>query len=140
MNLYEGLFLLNSAEAKRDWEASSGHVKGLLQKHGGEILKDVLWDDRKLAYDVAGQKRGTYYLVFFKLDPLKLAELRRDCQLSEQVLRQLFIRHQGSEVPAYATPVHEPGEGEGETGRAGAVRPDAPRSKAPVGDEVSTGS
>ena len=112
MNLYEGLFLLNSAEAKRDWDAMSGHVRDLLKKHGADVLKEVHWDDRKLAYDVDGQKRGTYFLVFFKLDPLKLATLRRDCQLSERILRQIFIRHEGEEVPAYPTPVHEVGEGE----------------------------
>ena len=116
MNLYEGMFLLNSAEAKRDWVAISGHVTELLKKHGAEILKEVHWDDRKLAYDLGGQKRGTYFLVFFKLDPLKLATLRRDCQLSEIILRQLFIRHQGSEVPSYPLPVHESGEGDAEAG------------------------
>jgi small subunit ribosomal protein S6 len=112
LNLYEAMFLLNSAESKRDWDAMSGHVKGILLKHGAEVLKEEHWDDRKLAYDVAGQKRGTYYLIFFNLDPLKVATFRRDCELSEQIMRHLIIRHQGTEVPAYPALVHELSEGD----------------------------
>ena len=107
MNLYEGMFLLNSVEAKRDWEGLSGYVKDTLTKRGAEILKEEHWEDRKLAYEIAGQKRGTYLLIFFKFDPLGIAALRREFQLSEQTLRQLFIRHAGDEVPAYASPGKE---------------------------------
>ena len=122
LKLYEGMFLLNSVEAKRDWDGLLGHVKGLLTKHGAEILQDVLWDDRKLAYEVAGQKRGTYLLVFFKLDPLALAAMRRDCELSEQILRQLFIVHAGDQVPVFAVAPEGHGEELGESRSEGRYR------------------
>lgn len=131
MNLYEGLFLLNSVEAKRDWEGICGHVREQLEKHGAEVLKEVQWDDRRLAYEVAGQKRGTYLLVFFKLDGQKIAPLRRDCQLSERILRQLFVRHQGDEVPAYAAAgPARPERGRHERGRPSASVPGKPEKPA----------
>ena len=103
MKLYEGLFLLNSAESKRDWDALYGHVSEILGKHNAEIIQESHWDDRRLAYEISGQKRGTYLLVFFKLEPTEVASLRRDCQLSETIMRQLFIRHEGDAIPAFAT-------------------------------------
>ncbi len=132
MNLYEGMFLLNSAESKRDWDGMSASVKGILLKHGAQILKEEHWDDRKLAYDVAGQKRGTYYLIFFLLDPLKLSALRRDGQLSEQILRQLFIRHEGTEVPVYSSLMQELAEVDTDAPSRG----DGPRRPRSFRDEV----
>lgn len=154
MNLYEGMFLLNSIEAKRDWDGMLAHVKGLLTKHGAEVLKDVLWDDRKLAYEVDGQKRGTYLLIYFKMDPTVVAAFRRDCNLDDRIMRQLFVRHEGTEVPVFAAapeghgeeigePRHERRYGDRRSGRfergerekseeaesLGTVKPDMPESE-----------
>ena len=41
------------------------------------------------------------------IDPQKMALLRREFQLSERTLRQLFIRHPGEEVPTYVSPGKE---------------------------------
>ena len=102
MNAYEGMFLLNSVEAKRDWDAAADHVKGILTKHGAEIATNYRWDERKLAYEVSGQKRGTYYLVYFRAPTEAIAALRRDCELSEIIMRQLILVWEG-EIPPMPT-------------------------------------
>ncbi len=102
MNIYEGLFLLNSVEAKRDWEAAQEHVKAILTKHGAEVSTSYRWDERKLAYEIDKQKRGTYYLVYFKIDPESLTAVRRDCALSDLILRELILRWE-KEIPAMPT-------------------------------------
>lgn len=99
MNTYEGLFLLNSVEAKRDWEAAAQHVQGILKKHDAEIGTNYRWDERKLAYEVRQQKRGTYYLVYFKAPPEAIVAIRRDAELSEQILRQLILAWSGDIPP-----------------------------------------
>jgi len=104
------MFLLNSVEAKRDWDGLCDHVRGIIEKHGGEVLREEHWDDRRLAYEVAGQKRGTYLLVFFRLDPNEMSPLRRDFELSERILRQLILRHKGDQIPAYARPSEAPSD------------------------------
>ena len=98
MNTYEGMFLLNSVEAKRDWDAAADHVKGILTKHGAEVATNYRWDERKLAYEVNHQKRGTYYLVYFNAPAEAIASMRRDCELSELILRQLILVWKG-EIP-----------------------------------------
>jgi small subunit ribosomal protein S6 len=102
LNHYEGLFLVDAVEAKRDWDTAVTHVKGLLTKHGAEILTSYKWDERKLAYNIGPHKRGAYYLVYFKADPQSIAALRRDCDLSEVVIRELILAWEQA-VPAMPT-------------------------------------
>ena len=99
MNTYEGLFLLNSVEAKRDWDATSGQVRAILEKHGAEISTNYLWDDRKLAYEIDRNKRATYYLVYFKAKPGAIVPIRRDCGLCDVLLRHMIMKWEGDAPP-----------------------------------------
>jgi len=40
---------------------------------GGEILVSRLWEERRLAYSINGQRKGVYWLVYFRLDGNRLA-------------------------------------------------------------------
>lgn len=91
VKLYEGMFLVDTALAASDWEGVNDFIKGILQKAGAEILSMKKWDDRKLAYDIAGKNRGTYILVFFKVEGDKVREIERSVQLSERVMRVLIL-------------------------------------------------
>jgi small subunit ribosomal protein S6 len=53
----------------------------------------VKWDERRLAYDVKGNKRGVYFLTRFTADTRKVKEIERDCRLSEKMLRALIVRN-----------------------------------------------
>ena len=99
MNLYEGLFLLNSVEAKRDWDATSGQVRTIIEKHKGEVGTNHLWDERKLAYEIDRNKRATYYLVYFQADPMSLVPMRRDFGLCDVVIRQMITKWEGDAPP-----------------------------------------
>ena len=83
---YEGLFLFPQA-AVADLQAASDHVMELLNRAGAEVISFKKWDERRLAYEVKGNKRGLYFLVYFKAKGSKLAGLERDCSLSEKMLR-----------------------------------------------------
>jgi small subunit ribosomal protein S6 len=91
VNLYEGLFLLSQASSM-DLAAGVEHVKGILEREGCEILVLRKWDERKLAYPIRGQKRGTYLLAYFKGPAGRIANIERDCNLSELVQRALIIK------------------------------------------------
>ena len=88
---YEGLFLFPHA-ATANMQEAADHVKELIRRSGGEVLSFRRWDERRLAYEIAGNKRGLYFLVYFKAAPERLADLERDCSLSEKLLRTMFIR------------------------------------------------
>jgi len=90
--LYEALFLVDSGEAASDWQGINDHVKKILERNGAEIVSMRKWDERPLAYEILGRKRGTYILVYFNSPCEKLNTIERDAQLSERILRVLILR------------------------------------------------
>ena len=65
-------------------------VRGMIEKHGGQIQVIKKWDERKLAFEIGKQKRGTYIIAFFKALGSTIVPLERDVKLSEDVLRVLI--------------------------------------------------
>jgi len=89
---YEALFLLNASYATGSWDAARGEVEHILHRANAEILLLKKWDERKLAYEIDGNKRGVYVLAFFKCEGPKVAGVERDVQLSENILRVLVLK------------------------------------------------
>lgn len=92
LNVYEGLFIFDSNRYSRDPGGVSAQVADFVQKLGGEVLVSRLWEERRLAYPINGQRKGTYWLAYFRLDGKQLTTLERDCQLSESIMRSLVIK------------------------------------------------
>ncbi len=89
-NTYEAMFLLGPSGA--DGEKAVALVKGMIEKHNGQILVIKKWDERKLAFEIGKQKRGTYVIAFFKALTTAIKPLERDVLLSEDVMRILVTR------------------------------------------------
>ena len=89
-NTYEAMFLLGPSGA--DGEKAVALVRGMVEKHGGSILVIKKWDERKLAFEIGKQKRGTYVIAFFKAPPTTIVPMERDVKLSEDVMRVLVTR------------------------------------------------
>jgi small subunit ribosomal protein S6 len=91
-NVYEAMFILDSNKFGRDPDGISGQLADLIQKAGGEILVSRLWEERRLAYPIKGQRKGTYWLIYLSLDSLKLAGIRTQLDINETVIRYLFLK------------------------------------------------
>ncbi len=89
--LYEGLFLM-SPTASGNLADSLSHISEILARASAEVLVLKKWDERKLAYPIHGQKRGLFLLTFFKAKAAQIANIDRDCNLSEQVVRALIVK------------------------------------------------
>jgi small subunit ribosomal protein S6 len=85
---YEAMFLL-PAGASAEMEKSLALVRGIIERHKGQILVIKKWDERKLAYELRGNKRGLYILAYFTAPGGAIAGIERDVNLSEEVLRVL---------------------------------------------------
>jgi small subunit ribosomal protein S6 len=90
--VYEGMFILDSNRFGRDHETVSGQIPTMIQKLGGEMLVSRLWEERRLAYPINGHRKGTYWLTYFRLDGTRLVELERQCQITDDILRVLFLK------------------------------------------------
>ena len=89
VNSYECLFLLDPTKTSTDMDGIKGQLHATLDKYGAQVLASRKWDDRKLAYPIGGQKKGVYYLTFFKADAKKMSEMDHDFRLNEAILRHL---------------------------------------------------
>ncbi|MFK7962165.1 MAG: 30S ribosomal protein S6 [Phycisphaerales bacterium] len=96
-HMYEGMFLFPQSAAGNLQEAAQ-HVKDLLARAGAEIVSFAKFDERRLAYEIKGNKRGVYFLTYFKAQTDRLVGLDRDCNLSEQLLRHMVL--QSDLIPA----------------------------------------
>jgi small subunit ribosomal protein S6 len=86
------MFIFDSNRYSRDQVGVSGQIAEMIDKLDGEILASRLWEERRLAYPINGQRKGTYWLTYFKLESSQLSSLTRQCQLSESILRSLFLK------------------------------------------------
>ncbi|MEM8783649.1 MAG: 30S ribosomal protein S6 [Planctomycetota bacterium] len=90
--LYEGMFLVSQAAVTNGLDACLEKVSGLFARIDAEVLALRKWEDRKLAYTIDGQKRGTYLIAYFNAVPTNLIKLERDCNLEDDVIRVMFTR------------------------------------------------
>ena len=96
---YEGMFLFPQS-ATANLQEAADHVKAILDECGATVLTFRKWDDRRLAYEVQGNKRGVYFLAYFTAPTTSLAEIERRCNLSEDLLRMMVTsaEHIPSEI------------------------------------------
>jgi small subunit ribosomal protein S6 len=92
IGVYEGLFILDSNAFARDRDGLPRTVNGFIEEAGGQIEVSRLWEERRLAYPIKGQRKGSYWITYFRLPTDKLTELTRQCEIFDSILRQLFIR------------------------------------------------
>jgi len=96
-SVYEGMFLFPQSAAA-DFQGMIDHINEILGRADAEIMAMKKWDERRLAYDIKGNKRGLYILAYFKADRQRISGIERDCNLSELLLRSLVIR--ADHIPA----------------------------------------
>lgn len=91
VNLYEGMFLLESGKYNADPDGAAKEITAMIEKSAGTIVAHRPWQDGRLAYPIKGQRRGLHYLCYFEMPTSGLKELNRSCRLNENLLRHLII-------------------------------------------------
>src|SRR5258708_35746479 len=88
---YEAMFLFGQSAAA-DLEHALKTVRTMIERHGGQVIVLKKWDERKLAYEISGNKRGTYIISYFKGPGAAVTQIERDVNLSEEVLRVMLTK------------------------------------------------
>ena len=94
------MVLLDNRQVREGWEPLKESVTGLFAKHGAEVVSARRWDERRLAYPIKGQTRGTYLLVYFNGEATNNSLITRELELNEATLRHMTT--QCEEIPAEA--------------------------------------
>lgn len=139
-NVYDGLFIFDSNRYSRDPAGVSGQIAELVTKLGGEVLVSRMWEERRLAYPIKGQRKGTYWLAYFKLDSNQLVALERDLQLSESILRSLTLKVDPRIVDALVGHAQNAGADQAKGSPAEASKPEAGKAtEEPAADAGTSG-
>ncbi len=119
MNQYEAMYLFDPTQGA-NFEFCETQIKRLMDRAEAELVFCKRWDERRLAYRVAGRKRGVYVLTYFNCDPAKIAGIERDVKISDDILRVLILRadHMTEELMEQSM-LHAPGREDQEGGREG---------------------
>ena len=91
-NVYECLFIFDANRYARDPNNVAGAIPKMVEELDGEILASRLWNEQRLAYPINGQRKGTYWLTYFRLNSDRVTEFNRACQLNDNILRNLTLK------------------------------------------------
>jgi len=88
---YEAMFLISQAQAA-DFGGVVDHIRQILTRSGAEIVAMSKWDERRLAFEIAKQRRGIFILTYFTCPATHVAQIERLCNLSDRLLRTMIIK------------------------------------------------
>ena len=91
MNTYEAMFLFDPA-AGSSLESVQAEVDRLMTRAEAEVIVTRRLEERRLAYEIDGRKRGLYVLTYFRAEGPKIGPLERDVRLSESILPARILR------------------------------------------------
>ena len=92
MPLYEHVFLARQDLAQAQIDALAENATKILDDNGGKVVKTETWGLRNIAYRIAKNRKAHYVALDFDAPPPVVAELERQTQINEDVIRYLTIK------------------------------------------------
>ena len=90
--IYEAMFLVDAAAAAANWDGVADTIQTVFERASAEVVNLRKWDERRLCYEIAGHKRGTYILCYFRAAPESIGSIERDVKLNESLLRVMIVK------------------------------------------------
>src|SRR5262249_38411258 len=91
-NVYEAMIIFDSNRYARERAGLPAEVEKMIQAGEAEVLVSRLWEERRLAYPINGQRKGTYWLIYFRGPSSMLTSLNRQWEIHEGILRHLVLK------------------------------------------------
>ena len=92
MPLYEHVFLARQDLAQAQVDALAETATKIIEDNGGKVAKTETWGLRSLAYRIAKNRKAHYVALDFDAPAAGVAELERQSNINEDVIRFLTIR------------------------------------------------
>jgi small subunit ribosomal protein S6 len=97
MPLYEHVFLARQDLAQAQVDALAENAAKIIEDNGGKIAKTETWGLRSLAYRIQKNRKAHYVMLDIDAPAPALAELERQTQINEDVIRYMTVRVDGHE-------------------------------------------
>lgn len=91
-NVYEAMLIFDSNRFARERAALPAEVEKSIKAENGEVVVSRLWEERRLAYAINGQRKGTYWLIYFRGPSSMLTSLNRQWEIHDGILRHLVLK------------------------------------------------
>jgi len=91
-NVYEAMVIFDTNRFARERTGLPAEVETMIKSAAGEVLVSRLWEERRLAYPIAGQRKGTYWLIYFRGPSSILVALNRQWEIHDGILRHLVLK------------------------------------------------
>ena len=92
MPLYEHVFLARQDLAQAQVDALAENATKIITDNGGSVAKTETWGLKSLAYKIAKNRKAHYVLLDLDAPPAAVAELERQTNINEDVIRYMTIR------------------------------------------------
>jgi len=92
MPLYEHVFLARQDLAQAQVDALAENATKILTDNGGKVVKTETWGLRSLAYRIAKNRKAHYVALDVDAPAGAIAELERQTNINEDIIRFLTIR------------------------------------------------
>lgn len=93
MRHYETMFIVKPTLTPEEIVEKINFYKDAIIKNGGEICATQDMGMRNLAYEINKNKRGYYFVAYFKSEPSLVLELERLYRINEDILRFIVIKY-----------------------------------------------
>ncbi len=92
MTKYEIMYIINPTILEEGREAVIEKVNTILTESGATVTKTEKWGERKLAYPIDKKKTGFYVLTTLEMDGVRLVEVERKMNITEEVMRYIIVK------------------------------------------------
>ena len=92
MALYEHVFLARQDLAQAQVDVLAATATEIIQSNGGTVAKTETWGLRSLAYKIAKNRKAHYVMIEFDGPGPVVAELERQTQINEDIIRYMTIK------------------------------------------------
>src|SRR3954462_2341456 len=92
MPLYEHVFLARQDLAQAQVDALAENATKIIEDNGGKVVKTETWGLRSLAYRIAKNRKAHYVALDVDSPPAAIAELERQSNINEDIIRFLTIK------------------------------------------------
>jgi len=89
---YETTYILRPNTPNEGVAEVNTRIKGVIEGMGGKIIKVDNWGKRRLAYEVAKERKGIYIYWQYLANPGVVEETERNLRMLDNVIRYLTVK------------------------------------------------
>ena len=89
---YETIYILRPNTPNEGVAEVNTRIKGVIESMGGKVLKVDNWGKRRLAYEVAKERKGIYLYWQYLAQPGVVEETERNLRMLDSVIRYLSTK------------------------------------------------